>query len=52
MANLEDHAIRRDKGFVVKLVAALIVGTLAGAWAVSHLTARRTGEAAAEAIGY
>jgi len=51
MAELEDHAIQRDKTFVVKLVAALIVAALAGFWAMSHLTSDRTGEAAAEMLG-
>lgn len=52
MAELEDHAIRRDKTFVVKLVAALVLAALAGGWAVSHLTSDRTGEAGAEMMGY
>jgi 1,4-dihydroxy-2-naphthoyl-CoA synthase len=52
MAELEDHAIQRDKGFVVKLVVALVLGTIAGGWAMYHLTSDRTGEAGAEMFGY
>lgn len=52
MANLEDHAIRRDKGFVVKLVVALVLAAIAGLWAVQHLTSDRAGEAGAELLGY
>jgi len=51
MAELEDHAIQRDKTFVIKLVAALFVAALAGSWAMYHLTSDRTGEAAAEMLG-
>ncbi|MBN8616940.1 MAG: hypothetical protein J0L92_40530 [Deltaproteobacteria bacterium] len=52
MAELEDHAIQRDKTFVVKLVAALLFALIAGGWAVSHLTSDRTGETGAEMFGY
>ncbi|MBX7195938.1 MAG: hypothetical protein K1X94_28040 [Sandaracinaceae bacterium] len=52
MAELEDHAIQRDKGFVVKLVVALVLGALAGSWAMYHLTSDRTGEVGAEMFGY
>jgi hypothetical protein len=52
MAELEDHAIQRDRGFVVKLVLALVIGALAGSWALSHLTSDRTGEAGAQMFGY
>ncbi len=52
MAELEDHAIQRDKTFVVKLVAALVLAGLAGAWAMHHLTSDRTGATGAELLGY
>ncbi|GAB4216425.1 MAG: hypothetical protein OHK0013_42940 [Sandaracinaceae bacterium] len=52
VANLEDHAIRRDTGFVVKLVIALVLGAIAGFWAVQHLTSDRAGEVGAELFGY
>lgn len=52
MAELEDHAIRRDKTFVVKLVLALVLAAIAGGWAMSHLTSDRTGQAGAEMLGY
>ena len=52
MAELEDHAIQRDKGFVVKLVVALVLGAIAGSWAMYHLTSDRTGEVGAEMLGY
>ena len=50
MAELEDHAIQRDKTFVVKLVGALILAAIAGSWAMYHLTSDRTGQAAAEML--
>jgi hypothetical protein len=52
VASLEDHAIRRDKGFVVKLVVALVVTAIAGFWALQHLTSDRAGEVGAEMLGY
>ena len=52
MANLEDHAIQRDKSFIVKLVVALIIGTLAGIWAMQQLTSDRTASTGASMFGY
>ncbi len=52
MANLEDHAIQRDKGFIVKLVVALILGALAGIWAMQQLTSDRTASTGASMFGY
>ena len=52
MANLEDHAIQRDKSFIVKLVVALIIGTLAGVWAMQQLTSDRTASTGASMFGY
>lgn len=52
MAELEDHAIQRDKSFVVKLVVALILAAIAGGWAMMHLTSDRTAEAGARIMGY
>lgn len=52
MANLEDHAIQRDKSFIVKLVIALILGALAGIWAMQQLTSDRTAATGASMFGY
>ena len=52
MANLEDHAIQRDKSFIVKLVIALVLGTLAGIWAMQQLTSDRTASTGASLFGY
>lgn len=52
VAELEDHAIRRDKGFLVKLIVALTLATLVGGWIMYHLTSRRTAEAGAAMLGY
>lgn len=52
MANLEDHAIQRDKSFIVKLVVALVIGALAGIWAMQQLTSDRTASAGASMFGY
>lgn len=52
MADLEEHAIRRDHGFLVKLVLALALATLVGGWIAYHLTSERTAEAGARMMGY
>lgn len=38
MADLEEHAFKRDRRFLVRLVVLLLFGISVGLWAVSHLT--------------
>ncbi len=40
MADLEEHAFKRDRGFLVKLIVLIALGGIGGLWAVSHLTSR------------
>lgn len=51
MADLEEHAIKRDKRFLVRLILMLAAGLLAGLWAYNFLTSDRTGACAAESFG-
>jgi hypothetical protein len=51
VASLEDHAIRRDKRFLVRLVLMLVVGAIGGLWAFGHLTSGSFGTCAAETFG-
>lgn len=51
MADLEEHAIKRDKKFLVKLVLGLIVGAIAGLVLYAQLTSRSTGNCAAGMFG-
>ncbi len=51
MANLEDHAIQRDRRFVVRLVGALLAGLIFGLWAFDNLTSDRTSTCAARMFG-
>lgn len=48
MADLEEHAFRRDRRFVVRLVLVLSVATLGGLFVYAHLTSRRTAGCAAD----
>lgn len=47
MADLEKHAFRRDKGFIVRLVLVLLVATVAGLYVYANLTSDRTAGCAA-----
>ena len=38
VAELEEHAFRRDRGFVVKLVVIVLAGSLVGAFLFGQLT--------------
>ncbi len=38
MADLEKHAIRRDKGFLVRLVLGLVFAVVAGSYLYAGLT--------------
>jgi hypothetical protein len=51
VADLEEHAIRRDRRFLVRLAVLLLLGALAGAWVFAHLTSRETGSCAANLFG-
>jgi hypothetical protein len=49
MADLEQHAFKRDRRFVVRLVLALACGLLFGAFIYAQLTSDRTAGCAADA---
>lgn len=51
MADLEEHAFRRDRRFLVRLIVLLALGALGGFWAVSHLTSRGFAGCAARTMG-
>ncbi|UJR82538.1 hypothetical protein [Sandaracinus amylolyticus] len=51
MADLEEHAFRRDRRFLVRLVVLLVLGGVGGLWAVSHLTSRSFAGCAARTFG-
>ncbi len=51
MADLEEHAIKRDKKFLVKLVLGLIAGVIAGLILYAELTSTSTGNCAASMFG-
>jgi hypothetical protein len=48
MADLEQHAFKRDRRFIVRLVLMLSVATLFGLFVYSQLTSRRTAGCAAD----
>jgi hypothetical protein len=50
MADLEKHAFKRDKRFVVRLVLTLVVGLIAGLVISTKLTSDRTAGCAAESF--
>jgi len=50
MADLEEHAFRRDKRFVVRLVLTLAVGFMGGMFVYAKLTSRGTADCAANAV--
>jgi hypothetical protein len=51
MADLEEHAFKRDKRFVVRLVLTLALGFMGGLFVYSHITSQRTAGCAAEFVG-
>jgi len=51
MADLEEHAIQRDKRFVFRLVVSLVLASAGGLWIASHLTSSSTGTCAASLFG-
>jgi hypothetical protein len=51
VADLEEHAIQRDKRFVFRLIVSLILAATGGLWIASHLTSSNTGSCAASLFG-
>jgi len=51
VADLEEHAFRRDRRFLVRLIVLLLFGIIGGLWAVSHLTTRSFGACTARTFG-
>lgn len=51
MADLEEHAIRRDRRFLVRLIVGVTLGAIGGIWVMGHLTSRETGSCAANMFG-
>lgn len=49
MADLEEHAFKRDRRFVVRLVLSLAVSTVFGLYVYAHMTSRHTAGCAADA---
>jgi hypothetical protein len=50
MADLEEHAFKRDRRFLVRLVVTLVVAGVAAAFIGGRLTSEGTAGCAAEAI--
>lgn len=50
MADLEEHAFKRDKRFLVRLVLALLVGVVAGSFLYAKLTGPGVGGCASRAF--
>ena len=51
MADLEKHAIKRDKRFLVRLIVLLAIGTTAGVLLFIKMTSLETATCAAGAFG-
>ena len=51
MPSLEELVVRRDRGFVVRLVLLLAAGLLAGLFMLKFLTSAETGSRLAGAFG-
>lgn len=51
MADLEEHAFKRDKRFIVRLVLGIVIAAMSGLWVAAHLTSSRTGSCAANMFG-
>ena len=48
MADLEEHAFRRDRRFIVRLVTTLLLALVAGLFLFAQLTSERTAGCAAD----
>ncbi len=51
VASLEDHAIQRDKRFLVRLVLLLVIGAVFGLFVFDHLTGSEVANCAARSMG-
>lgn len=51
MADLEKHAIQRDKRFLVRLVLLMLIGAAAGALLFVKMTSPEVGTCAANSFG-
>jgi hypothetical protein len=51
VADLEEHAFQRDRRFLFRLVAFLVIGIVGALWVASHLTSPSLGTCAAELFG-
>lgn len=51
MADLEEHAIQRDRRWVFRLAISLVLAAAGGLWIASHLTSQSTGSCAASLFG-
>lgn len=51
VASLEDHAIQRDKRFLIRLVLLLSVGLIFGLFVFDHLTGSAVANCAARNMG-
>jgi hypothetical protein len=51
MADLEQHVVKRDKRFLVRLVLGLLIGVLVGGFLYGQMTSPETGACAADLFG-
>ncbi len=51
MADLEEHALKRDKRFVGRLIVGLVLAALAGFFLYAQLTSSSVGGCAARTFG-
>lgn len=51
MADLEEHAFKRDKRFLVRLILGVAIAAISGLWVSSHLTSDSTAGCAARTFG-
>ncbi len=50
LADLEEHAYKRDRRFIVRLVTTLLLALVAGLFLFAQLTSERTASCAADAM--
>jgi hypothetical protein len=50
MADLEEHAFRRDRRFIVRLVLTLVLALFGGLYVYGHLTSSRTAGCASDVM--
>ena len=51
MADIEEHAIKRDKKFLVRLILLLVLGIAGSLWIYTKLTSKELGSCAARSFG-